>query len=106
MKKSAQTATEYMIILAVVIIIALIVLNSLGVIPAIGGRSGESSSSIALGTGKIGIVSSAFSPEGDHVLELRNNQRNEIKILEVNMSITGSGQPINFNTESYILRRG
>ena len=59
--KHAQTATEYLIILAVVIIIALIVVGVLGGIPGIG--AGDKVKLTVLATEEVGLTHSAFTDD-------------------------------------------
>ena len=90
MHRKAQTATEYMIILAVVIIIALIVVGVMGGIPGIGTGARSGTSSAYWKTAKI-AVSSYSATEADTVtLKIRNNMPNTIKINYFNMSSSGS----------------
>lgn len=87
--KKAQTATEYMIILAVVIIIALIVVGVLGGIPGIGGGARGRSSSAYWQTADIAIPAYSVSPTAT-TLKIRNNLRDTITIDCINMSVSGS----------------
>jgi uncharacterized protein (UPF0333 family) len=90
-KTKAQTATEYLIILAVVIIIALIAVGVLGLFPSIGG--GASSSALSAywqSNGQIGVSSvavSASANSNDSVV-LRNLQPNTITITGVTIRPT------------------
>ena len=89
--KKAQTATEYMIILAVVIIIALIVVGVLGDIPGISGGSRSRASQAYWETADIGIVSYSASAGGDNVtLVVQNNLRDTIVINMIKVSASGS----------------
>jgi hypothetical protein len=89
--KKSQTATEYLIILAVVIIIALIVVGVLGNFPSIGG--GASTSALAAywqSNGQIGVSSiavSATTTSNDSIV-LRNLQPNTITITGVTIRPT------------------
>ena len=55
----AQTATEYLIILSVVIIIALIVVGILGGIPDIGSSTGAKADLLALQTEQVGVTATS-----------------------------------------------
>ena len=81
----AQTATEYLIILAVVIIIALIVVGVLGDVPGSGGGAGQSTNEGYWQTAKIGIPSVKFSESGSDTdsITIRNNLANSITITNV-----------------------
>lgn len=85
MKKS-QTATEYLIILAVVIIIGVIVIVALGGIPGIGGKSGQRSESTSLSTASVGVLSHSVRNDSSIVMELRNNEDQTVRIDSVNVS--------------------
>lgn len=81
--KKAQAATEYLIILAVIIIIALIVVGVMGGIPGIG-RGGRTRASAAYWqTADVGVVSYSVDKDGDVVLNLKNNLRNQITLTGI-----------------------
>ena len=73
MNKKGQTAVEYLIILAVVIIIALIVVGVLGGIPGIGRGSGEKASKLFWSQTPVGIDNYAISASGTDTVIVRNN---------------------------------
>lgn len=73
MNKKGQTAVEYLIILAVVIIIALIVVGVLGGIPGIGRGSGEKASKLFWSQAPVGIDNYAISASGTDTVIVRNN---------------------------------
>ncbi|MGM5483872.1 MAG: hypothetical protein ACQER9_03065, partial [Nanobdellota archaeon] len=80
--KKSQTATEYLIILAVVIVIALIVVGVLGGIPSIGGGASESASKIELSNMDVGIT--AYMQNSHSTLfKLRNNNPNTVRIDDI-----------------------
>ena len=72
--RRAQTATEYLIILSVVIIISLVVLSVFVGIPALGGKSGDQTSDFRLSAAAVGISSYAVS-DYDTDLFIRNNSK-------------------------------
>jgi hypothetical protein len=95
--KKAQTATEYMIILAVVIIIALIVVGVLGGIPGIGTGAGGRASASYWATADIGITSYAAARNGTTNnttvrLLIKNNFQDTIIIRNISMTPTGQSQ--------------
>jgi hypothetical protein len=98
--QKAQTATEYMIILAVVIIIALIVVGVLGGIPGIGGGARARASASYWQTADIAIVAfkmvNGAGGAGAQSLKIRNNLRDTITINNVSLSTTGSGTVASF----------
>lgn len=94
-KKNAQTATEYLIILAVVIIIALIVVAIIGRGTDVAGGTGDSVGTIswqnAPGVAVMGVV---FSDSNEDSITLRNNVGSQ-PITILNITITPSaGSPV------------
>lgn len=85
----SQTSTEYLIILAVVIIISLIVVGTLGGIPGIGGSAVESGSQAALATLPIGVSDLAFGSVGSK-MTIKNNQKNTIEVTSVTLMSNGA----------------
>lgn len=81
--KKAQTATEYLIILAVVIVIALIVVGVLGGIPSIGGGAGSNTASSYWRTATIGVDAGKVQVGGTAELTFRNNRPGTITITNV-----------------------
>ena len=89
MNKKAQTATEYLIILAVVIIIALIVVGVLGGIPGVGRSSAGRASAAYWSSADIALTDYAFDAGGDgNSMKIRNNLRNQVTITNVRLSGT------------------
>ena len=88
--KRAQTATEYMIILAVVIIIALIVVGVMGGIPGVGGGARGRASASYWQTADVGIVAYSISAGGTTNVRIRNNLGDTVTIDDVNLSTSGS----------------
>lgn len=82
MKNKAQTATEYLIILAVVIVIALIVVGVLGGIPSIGGGVSKSAKLAQLSSKPVGVTNYAFLDSGSK-LRIKNNQPNTISVNSI-----------------------
>jgi hypothetical protein len=105
MMKKGQTATEYLIILAVVIVIALIVVGVLGGIPSIGGGAKDNSLSAYWATSKVGVNSiSVANADGDVTVVLRNNLPNTIDVTSVEL-VMANGTYLE-NTTSYTLAAG
>jgi len=100
--KKAQTATEYMIILAVVIIIALIVVGVMGGIPGIGTGARSKASAAYWKTAPLAITSYAAKTAGNGRIKLRNNLPNAIIINEFQVSNSGHGDPSVGSTETDI----
>ncbi len=80
--KKGQTATEYLIILAVVIIIALIVVGVMGGIPGMGAGAGSKTSAAYWSTAKIS-VSSAVAKTDSLVLNVRNSNPDSVIITAI-----------------------
>jgi hypothetical protein len=84
MKKS-QTATEYLIILAVIIVIALIVVGLLGGIPGVGGGSNKRANDAKLATNDVGITGYTLSST-DATFTLRNNRPEGVIVNQINIT--------------------
>lgn len=104
MRKKGQTATEYLIILAVVIIIGLIVVGVLSGIPSIGGGAKSNSANSYWNTAKIAITSKSVTPDGNVTLNLRNNFADTITIT--NIALTDSANQGNQSTFNTIIPAG
>ncbi len=93
--KKAQTATEYMIILAVIIIIALIVVGVMGGIPGLGGNTRSRAQSAYWQSADIGIPAFSIGAAAGAInAKIRNNLRGSITISLMNISASGSAKPI------------
>ncbi|SRR3989338_4761444 len=94
--KKAQTATEYLIILAVVIIISLIVIGVLGGIPGIGKGAANRASAAFWKTSDIAITDFAISASGTDTIIVKNNLKNTITInyLTINSIDLASGETL------------
>ncbi|MFT4326093.1 MAG: hypothetical protein ACMXYK_01175 [Candidatus Woesearchaeota archaeon] len=71
--RKSQTATEYLVILAVVIVIAIVVTNLLGGFPSLGGGVSENRARSALLSAEIGIEAYSVS-DYDTMLRVKNNK--------------------------------
>ncbi len=78
--RKAQAATEYLIVLAVVIIIALIVIGVMGGIPGIGAGARGRASAAYWSTADIAIPSYANSATTGWSINVKNNIRNTVTI--------------------------
>jgi hypothetical protein len=84
MRKS-QTATEYLILLAVVIVVALVVVNAMGGFPGIGASTSKKVSDVKLANDVVGI--SGFSIGTNFsVFNLKNNNYDTITITEFRLN--------------------
>ncbi|MBS3165022.1 hypothetical protein J4439_06335 [Candidatus Woesearchaeota archaeon] len=87
----AQASTEYLIILAVVIILALIVVGVLGGIPSIGSSSRRRTSELYWGSADIALTAYSFDAAGAaNVLKVRNNLRGGITIRDITIEGTSA----------------
>jgi hypothetical protein len=80
--KKAQTATEYLIILAVVIVIALLVVSVLGGIPSIGGGASDKTKLLSLQSEAVGVSNLAVTDNGT-ILILQNNHLASVEVESV-----------------------
>lgn len=110
--KRGQTATEYLIILAVVIVIALIVVGVLGGIPSIGGGAKSNTVSSYWRTSQIGVVSMSVAAATDSStadangsISLRNNKAGTITITGITLTDVSSGTA-DSNTTDVVLAAG
>jgi hypothetical protein len=95
----SQTATEYLVITAVVIVLALVTIGILGGIPGIGSKNSGRMSSAQLTSRDVAIVSYSVTDTGTSVV-IRNNNPNVIRInnLSVNNTLCqGPTFPITMN---------
>ena len=92
MTKKAQTATEYLIILAVVIVIALVVASLLGGFPGIGSSIKDNANQGYWATTDI-VISAASVNSTNTVLKIRNNMPETITIT--GMSLDGTSNTSN-----------
>ncbi len=88
-RKRGQTATEYLIILFVVIVIALVVVVAMGQFPGIGEQTGQRGSAAYWSAQDIGIASYAFADDGGRLV-LNNNQRNAVAVTNVTIGVASS----------------
>lgn len=93
--RKAQTATEYLIILAVVIVIALIVVSTLGGIPGVGRNGQQKSNEIYWKTQDLSIQSYSVSETNGVAIVMQNRVRHPITVVSFKLDgqelITGMG---------------
>ncbi len=77
----SQTSTEYLVILAVVIIIALVAINTLGGFPGIGSNNNKKVSDFKLSSDTIGIESYSIGANSS-IFKLKNNYFDTITVTE------------------------
>ncbi|MEE9368864.1 MAG: hypothetical protein V3V05_08365 [Pontiella sp.] len=82
LNSKSQTSTEYLVILAVVIMIALIVLGAMGGIPSIGSGVSESTAKTRLATLKVGVASYRQNAHST-LLQFRNNNPHALRLDEM-----------------------
>jgi hypothetical protein len=92
MKTRAQAAVEYLIILAVVIIIALVVVGVLGGFPALTRGISERDSAAYWSGSEIAITRYMFSSKGGSSVVVRNNKPFAVNLIGVNFTVAGLAQ--------------
>ncbi len=95
-KQKGQASTEYLIILAVVVIVALAVVGVLGGFPTLTKGVSTKDSLAYWQSGDIGIEKPYLSTSADSTIVLRNNQNFGITIT----SVAFNGAPANNGTNS------
>lgn len=87
--KNGQTATEYLVILAVAIIIALIVIGVLGGILGIGGNSKNNAADIYWQSSDLGVVGFNIRAGtlGNDSIKIRNNLVSDILVYNVTLDV-------------------
>jgi hypothetical protein len=80
-KHKSQTATEYLIILAVVIVIALVVVNTMGGFPGIGAGTNKKVSDMKLSSDTIGIESYSIGTDSS-LFKLKNNFYDTVTVTQ------------------------
>jgi hypothetical protein len=106
MFNKSQTATEYIIILSIVILISLIVVSTLGGIPSMGTSNKLRVSAAYWQNADISITAYSMSTSGNHTFVVQNKLRNKITINEINVSLTGFEDPILFYDQDLELKPG
>ena len=86
MQKKGQTSTEYLIILGVVIVVALIVVAALGGIPGIGTSGAGKTSKLFWSSAPVGFESYAISASGTDTLIVKNNQDFSVRLSSVSVN--------------------
>jgi len=98
--KKGQTATEYLIILAVVIIIALITVGVLGGLPSLSGSTDARTSATYWSTADIGINSYAVSASTNATFVFKNNLRNSVTLNSVKVKTGNNADTTVLSTAS------
>jgi len=79
----AQTSTEYLIILAIVIVIALVVVGVMGGIPTLGGETSGRTGEAYWAQADIAIVGHKMSTAGADTFVIKNNKRFTVTVTEM-----------------------
>lgn len=82
LRTKGQTATEYLLILSVVLIIALVAVGVLQIFPAVHKESSQRSSALELSSLPVGVVGYAVTKQGTTVI-LKNNNPWPVAILAI-----------------------
>ncbi len=112
MNRKAQGATEYLIILAIVIIIGLIVVGAMGGIPGIGAAGKTRTSATFWSSAEVGVTVFGASPlaalNPSLNVTLRNNLRNSIVLQSgaANLNVVSNGVTYGLTCLQYTLFPG
>ena len=84
----AQTSTEYLIILAIVIVIALVVVGVMGGIPTLGGQASSRTAEAYWAQTDLGITGYKVDADSgdDDQFVVKNNKRFTIKITDIQVN--------------------
>ena len=111
MNKRAQAATEYLILLAIVIVIALVAVGAMGGIPKLGGTTITRTGQAYWEQADIGITAVYFDAYNNGTaqnvngtLVLRNNMPWEITV--VNLTLSDPSQTLNIPTKNVSIKTG
>ncbi|MFT4304613.1 MAG: hypothetical protein ACMXX8_00845 [Candidatus Woesearchaeota archaeon] len=105
LNKKSQTATEYMVVLAVVIIISLIVAAILGQFPGLGGSARLRGSSAFWHSSDIGVTHFSITYDGtqdDVVITIRNNHNYFIRVTDLFLKQSDDFTPAQDGDEGHI----
>src|SRR3989338_6418050 len=83
--RKGHGATEYLIILAIVIIIALIVAGVLGFIPGLGGTASSRTSETFWSARDVALIDPVFSAGGNDRVTVKNNRVNAVTLTTVSI---------------------
>ncbi len=84
--RKGQTSTEYLIILGVVIVVALIVVGALGGIPGIGKGGASKTSKLFWSAAPVGFQSYALSASGTDTVIVKNNLDTSVRLNTVTVN--------------------
>ncbi|MBN2014246.1 MAG: class III signal peptide-containing protein [Candidatus Altiarchaeota archaeon] len=94
MDRKGQASVEYLVILAVVLIIALVVVAALGGFINIGGRAGSQASQTYWRTAEIGLADWVMSSAGNDTLVIKNNMDYRIRVVNVTLIGVGGAEAV------------
>ena len=92
MDRKAQASTEYLVILAVVVIVAVVVATLMGDFISLGGETSDRSAKLYWKNSELGLMDWIIA-DGEDALVIRNNQEYDVFIH----NITVDGNPISVN---------
>jgi len=86
MDQKAQASTEYLVILAVVMVVAFVVAGLMGGFISFGGGTSEKTGKIYWKTAEIGILEWLVSSTGEDTIVVRNNQEYDIYVKNITVN--------------------
>jgi len=98
MDRKAQASTEYLVLLAIVIVVAVVVAGLLGNFLSFGGETSDRSSKLYWENAEVGILDWLMSSSGEDKLVVRNNQNYDIYITNITVDDETSAVNISVST--------
>ncbi|MFA5764201.1 MAG: DUF1566 domain-containing protein [archaeon] len=98
MQKRAQGTIEYLVIIAVVVVISLVVVSILTGFLGTGSQVGEQSSKISNWSNLLAITETSVGPDGNYLVRLANNSSDPITIANVQVGDTN----VNFSEDLFM----
>jgi len=90
MERKAQASTEYLVILAVVIVVAVVVVGIMTNFIPLGGQTSDKANKIYWQNAEIGLLDWLMSSDGQDSLVVRNNGQYDIYIQNITVDTASS----------------
>jgi uncharacterized protein (UPF0333 family) len=91
MNTKAQASTEYLVILAVVVVVALVVVSLMGEYLGLSGETSDTKSKTYWARAQVGILDWLMDSDGDDTIVIKNNQQYDIYVRNVTIGDTMRG---------------